>query len=77
MKIECNKKSIVRFRDLKAGDLFRETDARAEAIMMKTTDVFRSDGSLLNAVYLSNGEFERFGEMEEVEPLPSMMVVNT
>ena len=77
MKIECNKKSIVRFRDLKAGDCFRETDARAEAIMMKTTDVFRSDGSLLNAVYLSNGEFERFGEMEEVEPLPSMMVVNT
>lgn len=77
MKIECNKKSIVRFRDLKAGDCFRETDARVEAIMMKTADVFRSDGSMLNAVYLSNGEFERFGEMEEVELLPSMMVVNT
>jgi len=76
MKIECNKKSIVRFRDLKAGDLFRGIDARAEAIMMKTADVFRSDCSMLNAVYLSNGEFERFGEMEEVEFLPNMTLVN-
>lgn len=75
MKIECDKKSIVRFRDLKAGDLFRETDARAEAIMMKTANVFWSDGSLSNAVYLSNGEFERFGEMEEVELLPETTVV--
>lgn len=76
MKIECNNKSIVRFRDLKAGDCFRETDARDEAIMMKTADVFKSDCSLLNAIYLSNGEFERFGEMEEVELLPNMTVVN-
>lgn len=76
MKIECNKKSIVRFRDLKAGDLFREIDAQAEAIMMKTADVFWSDGSKSNAVYLSDGEFKRFGEMEEVESLPSMVVVN-
>lgn len=75
MKIECDKKSIVRFRDLSAGDCFRETDARAEAIMMKTADVFRSDGSMPNAVYLSNGEFERFGEMEEVELLPETTVV--
>ena len=76
MKIECNKKTIVRFRDLKAGDLFREIDVQAGAIMMKTADVFRSDGSMLNAVYLSDGEFERFGEMEEVELLPSVVVVN-
>lgn len=76
MKIECNKKSIVRFRDLKAGDCFRETDAQAEAIMMKTVEVFKSDCSLLNEVYLSNGEFERFGEMEEVELLPGMAVIN-
>lgn len=76
MKIECNKKFIVRFRDLKAGDLFCEIDACAEAIMMKTAGVFRSDCSMLNAVYLSNGEFEYFGEMEEVEPLPNMTLVN-
>lgn len=76
MKIECDKKIIVRFRDLKAGDLFREIDALTEAIMMKTVNVFWSDGSMSNAVYLSDGEFERFGEMEEVEFLPNMTLVN-
>lgn len=33
MKIEYNKKSIVRFRDLKAGDLFCEIDEPAEHMM--------------------------------------------
>lgn len=76
MKIEYNKKSIVRFRDLKAGDLFCEIDKPAEEIMMKTVDVFRPDCSMLNAVYLSDGEFKRFGETEEVEPLPNATLVN-
>ena len=76
MKIECDKRDIVRFRDVKIGQCFREVDARMEAVMMKTADVFKSDCSLLNAIYLSNGEFERFGEMEEVELLPNMTVVN-
>lgn len=76
MKIECDVKDIVRFRDVKIGQRFREIDARMEAVMLKTTDVFRTDGLLLNAVYLSNGEFERFGEMEEVELLPNMTLVN-
>lgn len=76
MKIECDTKNIVRFRDVKIGQCFREVDARMEAVMMKTAEVFKSDCSLLNAVYLSNGEFERFGEMKEVELLPNMIVVS-
>lgn len=76
MKIDCGTKNVVRFRDVKIGQCFREVDARMEAAMLKTADVFRTDGSLLNAVYLSNGEFERFGEMEEVELLPNMTAVN-
>lgn len=76
MKIDCDVRDIVRFRDVKIGQCFREIDARMEAVMLKTTDVFRTDGLLLNAVYLSNGEFERFGGMEEVELLPNMTLVN-
>lgn len=65
MKIEYNKKSIVRFRDLKAGDLFCEIDEPAEEIMMKTVDVFRPDCSMLNTEVFSRLSYATHTEVKE------------